>query len=488
MRYIENISVNKIKTGKAKCSVDLGVGSERGEYVNMDYVLHKMDRPHRAISLMFCYYPLDKEFPARMSKVYFEKMPCGPWSFPYDDYFTYKGGLIGNGKTDDEPFTYMRDIRRHGQDVNLTLTIDPHVSDEHLIAIAKDLKTFGRMYLRINHEATGNWFNFNKRSTYQEVADFFTHFANIIHEYAPNVKTVLCIGGVENPSNGPEMEKEEEFKGCVPVTDIWSVDKYMALHYGFPCDVCDTDTDTNVRRSVKEIFEHTKLSYERFLHLNNGVAKPMTMAECNADGDVTGPYEQAEMFKEFCDMIVENKAEWFTGFTMYQFRDKGRLGLEFEDPNYPDLGIEQPIYKTYKDIINNNDWFKPSIESLENVTLPTTLRWGASDDSEGLEVPLVLEENPHFFELYFDEDDDSNYVIEINGKWFYKSPKVKYLDLMAAFFDKKIEKNTEMTLKFFAPPASGENDNNGNDDWDTNYYYEVKKLPKIRIIYAPIKK
>ena len=49
----------------------------------------------------------------------------------------------------------MRDIRRHGQDVILTLTIDPNVSDDHLIAIANDLRTFGRMFLRINHEATG---------------------------------------------------------------------------------------------------------------------------------------------------------------------------------------------------------------------------------------------------------------------------------------------------------------------------------------------
>ena len=26
----------------------------------------------------------------------------------------------------------MRDVRRHGQDVTLTLTVDPHVSDEQL--------------------------------------------------------------------------------------------------------------------------------------------------------------------------------------------------------------------------------------------------------------------------------------------------------------------------------------------------------------------
>ncbi len=48
----------------------------------------------------------------------------------------------------------MRDVRRHGQDVLLTMTIDPKVSDEHLRAIGQDLRTFGRVQLRINHEAT----------------------------------------------------------------------------------------------------------------------------------------------------------------------------------------------------------------------------------------------------------------------------------------------------------------------------------------------
>lgn len=150
------------------------------------------------------------------------------WDYPYDDYFTYKGGLEGN--TEGEPFTFMRDVRRHGQDVTLTLTVDPHVSDEQLIAIANDLRPFGRLLLRINHEATGNWFSFNKRCTYQEVADFYCRFNKILKEYAPNVSTILCIGGIED-LNKKEIEKEAEFSQAVKETDIWSVDKYMALHW-----------------------------------------------------------------------------------------------------------------------------------------------------------------------------------------------------------------------------------------------------------------
>ena len=85
---------------------------------------------------MYCYYPLDKEFPGRISEVMKDEDVSFAWDYPYYDYFTYKGGLEGN--TEGEPFTFMRDVRRHGQDVTLTLTVDPHVSDEQLIAIANE--------------------------------------------------------------------------------------------------------------------------------------------------------------------------------------------------------------------------------------------------------------------------------------------------------------------------------------------------------------
>ena len=478
-------NIYKLHMGAAKCAVDLGDGSERGEYVDQDYILNKMGRPHRAISLMYCYYPLDKEFPGRISEVMKDAEISFQWDYPYDDYFTYKGGLEGDTKG--EPFTCMRDVRRHGQDVNLTLTVDPHVSDEQLIAIAKDLRTFGRMFLRINHEATGNWFSFNKRCSYQEVADFFVRFSNIIHEYAPNVKTVVCIGGIEHPENGEEMEKEKEFTQCIPAADIWSVDKYMALHWGWPYDVAETGGTSHSRSTVERTYELTKLSYERYKYLNGGQGKPMTMAEFNADGDVTGPYDQADMVKEFCDKLVEDKADWFRGFTMYQFRDRGRLGLEIQDPNNVNVGIEQPVLKTYKDIIHS-EWFYPEMTAGEEINFPVTLRWGGSEDSDGLAIPLHFEKNPHFCEIVFDEEDDGNYMFELNGKWFYKSPEARTIDMMGAFFEKPLDGECDMTLKLFAPPASGENDPSQGDDWDMNYYYTMNKLPKIRILFGPVEK
>ncbi len=463
--------------GKAKCAVDLGDGSERGEYVNQDYILHTLGRPHRSISLMYCYYPLDEGWPGRASVVHADPNVSFAWDYPYDDYFTYKGGL--DGSTEGEPFGYMREIRQHGQDVTLTLTIDPHVTDEHLIAIAKDLRPFGRLLLRINHEATGNWFSFNKRCTYQEVADFYCRAHRIIKEHAPNVQTILCTGGVEGDTG--KIEKEEEFAEAVRCTDMWSIDKYFALHWGWPYDVAERGGSTHARGNIKEIYEYTKKSYNRFSELCGGVKKPMMMSELNADGDVTGPYEQAAMVKDFCDLLKRDNATWFTSFSMYQFRDRGRLGLEIEDPNNSEVGIAQPIMETYKEIIHD-DYFLPEMTIGEEVKLPLSLRWGGAEDAEGIAIPIHFESNPHFFELTF--EDDSNLMLEINGKWFYKSPKAKTIDMISAFFNKPLDGSCDLTLKIFAPPATGENDIS-TEDGLYNSYTTIEKLPKIRLRFEP---
>ena len=38
--------MQKLHLGAAQCALDLGDGSERAEYVNQDYILHKLGRPH----------------------------------------------------------------------------------------------------------------------------------------------------------------------------------------------------------------------------------------------------------------------------------------------------------------------------------------------------------------------------------------------------------------------------------------------------------
>lgn len=477
------MKTNLVKLTPAQCAVDLGDGSERGLYVSQDYILNKLGRPHRGISLMFCYYPLDKGWPARAQDA-FKDMDCGfAWDYPYDNYFPYTGGL-GTDSTG-PVFDYMKDIRRHGQDVVLTLTADPHISDDHIIAIAKELSVYGRLLLRLNHECTGDWFSYTKRSTYQEIADFFVRFTTIIKEYAPNVKMILCAGAWTLDTD-PKVEMEDIFVEAFKATDIFSIDQYLALNWGWPYEIAEEDNDKHKRDSVANVYSNTYKTFNRLVKICDGQKKPMVMSELNADGDVTGAYDQALMVKDFASLIKNDPEKWFSAFTLYQFRDDGRLGLEITDPNNPDVGIEQPLFNAYKEIIND-DFFKPGMEIMEETDLPLTLRWGSSEDSTGVSMELNFESDPVFAEAYFeDELIDANLMMEINGRWFYKAPGTKCVDLMSAFYNNRLKGACNLRLNIFAPPKDGINEENQGDDWNMNYYYTLKKLPTIRLRFKPI--
>ena len=475
-----NFPLFRIHLGPARCAADLTDGSERGEYVPQDYILQTLGRPMRSINLMYCYYPLDETFPMRARYAFAGKEMKDQWDTPYEDYFPYTGGL--NGSRDGDVFRQMQDIRRHGQDVTLTLVIDPNTPDEYLAALAEDLKPFGRLLLRINHEATGDWFAFNKRAGYAEIAQFFVRASDIIRSIAPNVQTIICIGGIED-ADSVKMVKEEEFACTIPSADIWSVDKYMALHWGWPYDIAQKGGTTHNRHSYKDVYDLTKRSYRRFTELNGGKTKPMVMSEFNADGDVTGPYEQCDMIDGFFRLVKNDPENWLGAINFYQFRDRGRLGLETEDPNHPDTGIPQPVMQTFKDWIYD-PLFLPEIMECGETALPVTLRWGGAEDAEGLAFPVALKSDPHFFELYF-KDDDNNYMIECFGKWFYKAPDTRYLDLMPAFYGRHITEPLDLTLKIFAPPADGMNDPERPDGL-MNSYTTVSTLPELRIAYAPV--
>lgn len=83
---MSELKAKTLHMGPAQCAVDLGDGSERGEYVNQDYILQKLGRPHRAINLMYCYYPNDEGWPGRASVVHADPSVQFAWDFPYDDY------------------------------------------------------------------------------------------------------------------------------------------------------------------------------------------------------------------------------------------------------------------------------------------------------------------------------------------------------------------------------------------------------------------
>lgn len=468
------MKLQKIHLGAAQCALDLINGSERGEYVDQDYILNVLGRPHRAIGLMYTYYPNDKEWSdQQVSKTCKDMEVHGQWDYPYDDYFPYGGK--------GQPFEQMRDIRRHGQDVFLTLTIDCSLPDETLRNIARQLKPFGRMRIRINHECNGNWFTHNKRFSYAEVGAFFVRFANIIKQEAPNIRTIFCAGLATNEDGSVEYERE--FADAYRAADEWSSDKYLALNFGYPFSIAEKGGEGWYSGSVDDNLKLFKKTFERLTEINGGVPKTMITAEVDTDGDVAGAAFQGESVRRFYEKIRDENAEWFKSVSFYQFRDRGRLGLEIEDPNNKNVGIPQPIMREYKKVLSD-PYFMPIIETLGETALPAKMRWGGAEDADGVALKTEFEKNPVFCEVTFNEP--LALMLELNGKWFYKSPTVKTIDLTPAFFEKPLVGAAELSLNIFATPKDGENPDTGAEDSMVNCYAELTEPPALRIRYEPI--
>ena len=56
--------------------------------------------------------------------------------------------------------------------------------------------------------------------------------------------------------------------------------------------------------------------------------KPLEICEFNADGDVGGRRDQAALLTGFYRRVIKEKPKFLKAITYYQFRDRGRLGLE----------------------------------------------------------------------------------------------------------------------------------------------------------------
>ena len=469
--------MNKVLMGAADCALDLGDGSERGLYVNQDYILQKLKKIHRGISLMYTYYPNDKEWPVRACNIKSDREPRGTWDSPYENYFPYRGGR--EGLLNDEPFCFMKEIRRHGMDVVLTMTIDPHLKEEDIILLAKDLRPYGRLLLRVNHECTGAWFCYTKRASYQEIADFFVMVCRVMHQYAPNVKMILCAG-MWQKSTG-KLEMEDIFLEAHKAADIWSCDNYLSLNWGWPNIIAKKGGTAFASYDNDDVYYRFKKTLER-LRLITGQDKPMVLSEMNTDGDVNGPYVQATKLHDFMQKLQEDKDKWLSAMTLYQFRDDGRLGLEVTDPNNSEVGIEQPLLASYREDLHK-PFFSQKMQEAGEIELPAKLRWTSSEDAEGVEMDIHIENNPHFAELYFNGPlRDTNLIMEFGGWWFYKAPGVKFVDLMSWFFEHKITLPVEMKLRIFMPPKDGVNDADSLD----NYYAELPALPEVRIEYEPL--
>ncbi len=432
----------------ASCSLDLGDGSERGEYVDQDYILASLGRPHRSINLMYCYYPFDKGWPLRASVAH---KPKGDrdWPYPYDDYFPFSGGPKGN--TAGPVFEQMREIRRHGQDVTLTLTMDCAVPDDHIRVIARQLKPFGRLRLRLNHECDGFWFAFNRRYSYAQVAAFFVRFASVLKNEAPNVQLMSCWGHWVNSKKGG-LRFEKKLFPILGAADIWSTDKYVSLHYAWPRKPCEPGglKKTYTIQTVSTIWSQLQATHRRFCQLT-GEDKGLEIGEFNADGNVGGEELQSQLVRQFFGLVLKHKPDFLRGITYYQFRDRGRLGLEREDPNNSRNGLPTSYLSEYRELILN-PYFQPK-ENWSRLRGALKTEWRASDDSDGLGWKVSLKKKPVFLELLLDKK--ANLLIGAGKKWFYKKPGVEWVDVTQAAVEWGTAK--PFPIRLFAPPESGIN-------------------------------
>ena len=476
MNHFKTITspAHQVSLSPAACSLDLGDGSERGEYVHQDYILSTLGRPHRAINLMYCYYPYDKGWPERASVAHKPKGK-GTWPYPYDDYFPFPGGLKGD--TEGDAFQQMRDIRRHGQEVTLTLTVDCDVTDDHIRVIARQLKPYGRLRLRLNHECDGFWFAFNRRYSYEVVGRFFVRFATIFKKEAPLIQMMSCWGHVEDFKTG-KLRYEKDLAPILPAADVWSADHYLTLDFGWPFHDCEPETVDKTYKvtGVKTVWKQLKGVHERFVQLS-GEDKGLEIGEFNADGNVGGDEAQAKLTEDFYRLVLREKPKFLTGITYYQFRDRARLGLEREDPNHFGNGLPTPFLPVYKDLIREPH-FQPK-EAWTPVRGPLRMEWRSSEDSDGLGWTLPLKARPIFLELLFDQK--ANLMIRAGKKWFYKKSGVEKVDVTQSA--QEWNRNKPFPIVVFAPPADGVNPGGGS-----SVAAKLSRAPKARLHYRWIPK
>lgn len=462
-----------------RCAADISDGSERGEYVPQHYVFNTLGRPSRAINLMYEYHPNDKNWPEKgilENKLYKRTRRT-------NGYFPYMA--VDKGGTDCEPFKSMRDIRRFGQDVILTMTFDLDTPDKHLVQIAKDLRPFGRVIFRINHECNGHWFTYNKQNTYGEVSDFFVKFHKILKIHAPNVRTNACLNGIHPGGSDVVYHMgEDELAPAFRIADVISYDSYHSLHWGWPHDGYDPagmnfssmtgGSAGKIGRMTREQWWNLFFGFNELMLrvMNRGLQKEIYLGEVNTDADVVGPEAQAEWIKDFYRDIKEKGLPYLKGVTYYQFRDRGGLGLEYEMDENNSEGRPNPALGAYREVIKD-PYFSCVIEEGEHAAFPAVFEWESSSSARGIKFSFRIPERFSKCLLVFPPG--SNLIIRAGCMWFHKDSGCDKLDISAA-----VRPCGLCEVFVFAPPASGENIYDpDNPDYLDIYRYNMSREPKI---------
>ncbi len=464
-------AIRKARLAPPPCTIGITDGSERGDYVAQSHLLDAIGRPHHVVNLMFQYYPDMADWPTQGVKWrgFFRngQLNKGDGYFPL---VLEEGGTWGQ--------LYLRqieDVRSHGQEPQLTLTIHCDTPDETLVRIAKSLAPYGRMRIRINHECNGIWFYFNQRWSYAQVSDFFIRFHNILHEHAPLVQTVACWNGRGEDYNKPKgfvsnwgKLTEDQLAPMFRVADIVSYDQYASLHYGWPDPNFDPKKPSQF---FKVPFDSWwTLLDEAYADLCEARGGPIDFEvhEINEDAELVGDAAQARWTTKFYKEVVRRKLPWLRNITFYMFRDRGGLGLEREDVDDPAKFKAVPALAAYRDAIDH-PWFAMKAETAERKleARDLAMKWISPTDAEGREFEFKLPSAARRFSLSLPKA--SALLVGHGDRWIVKEPGVERVKLERAAGPKPVR------VKIFALPADGK------DNFAGAYVESFSTAPVVRV-------
>jgi hypothetical protein len=331
------------------------------------------------------------------------------------------------------------------------------------------------MRLRINHECDGDWFAFNKRYKHDVIAAFFIRFAKILQKRAPMLQTICCWG-----TQDPETKKLKHFDALAPMlehADIWSIDKYLSLHYGWPFNICEKGDiyKSYMRYGVPRIWDEMHFIYESFAKYT-GQKKPLEICEFNADGDVAGRRDQDALLSAFYRLVIKEKPKFLKGITYYQFRDRGRLGLEQEDPNLKSVGIASEFLDDYRRILHDESHFAPK-ETWTPLgpRSPRIMSHRAADDTDGIGWRVSVPRNVSFFEIKLPKE--LNLLVRVGKGWFYKRPGTEWVDAT----ESARAAGSRVEVVIFAPPSDGTNPSSGRG-FKSSIDTRLKTPPGVRAL------
>jgi len=113
------MKIYKESLKRNKCQLILANGSERGEFVPLDYVFSQFKGIHDGVQLMRTYYPEDDSWNPykRISTVSKKERVSFAWDYEYEDYHPFD---VFENKS--ATLDQMELIKLYGSDIYLTLT------------------------------------------------------------------------------------------------------------------------------------------------------------------------------------------------------------------------------------------------------------------------------------------------------------------------------------------------------------------------------